>query len=122
MLVIGDRLGEIIAKLAPMRASVESLFHARNSQSALKLGHARGVALYCISRAGLEFSEFTPAEIKKSVTNNGRADKRQVAAMVTMVLGLGEMPGADEADALAAALCCANRLPSERALKQGSAG
>ena len=105
MVVIGDELDAIIKKHQPDEAAVEAIFHSKNSQSALKLGHARGVALLSIGRAGLVLAEYPPARIKQSVAGHGRASKEQVQKMVRMLLGQTKPYLEDESDALAAALC-----------------
>ena len=85
---------------------VENLFHAINARSALKLGHARGVAILAAVEAGCEVLEYTPAEVKRAVVGYGRADKRQVQQMIKLLLGLDKVPSPhDAADALAVAIC-----------------
>jgi crossover junction endodeoxyribonuclease RuvC len=82
------------------------VFHAVNARSALKLGHARGVALLAAVEAGCMVVEYTPAEVKRAVVGYGRADKRQVQQMVKLLLGLEKPPSPyDAADALAVAIC-----------------
>ena len=105
MVLIGDALDELIKKYQPDEAAIEAIFHSKNSQSALKLGHARGVALLSVGRAGMGFAEYPPARIKQSVAGHGRASKDQVLKMVQMLLGNQESYAEDESDALAAALC-----------------
>lgn len=102
---IANELEAVIAKHAPSSLSIETIFHAKNSQSALRLGHARGVALLCAGRAGLAVHEYTAGQIKQASTGRGRAEKEQVQQMVRMILGLGDSMGLDESDALAAAIC-----------------
>jgi len=99
-------LGALLARHRPDCVAVESIFHARNVHSALKLGHARGVALLAASEAGLEVVEYAPAEIKPAVVGYGRAEKRQVQHMIKLLLGLDAVPSPhDAADALAVAIC-----------------
>ena len=86
--------------------AIENVFHAANVRSALKLGHARGVALLAASEAGLEVAEYAPAEIKRAVVEYGRAEKVQIQEMVRLLLGLKDVPSPhDAADALAVAIC-----------------
>jgi crossover junction endodeoxyribonuclease RuvC len=101
---IDDRLGEVIAAHAPAAAAVETLFFAKDAQSAAKLGHARGVILLRLRRAGLPTSEYPPALVKRTVAGKGAADKRQVAMVVSAILRLSPPPRSDAADALAIAL------------------
>ncbi|MBW2456523.1 MAG: crossover junction endodeoxyribonuclease RuvC [Deltaproteobacteria bacterium] len=101
---IEEGLVAVLAEHRPEAAAVESLFFAKNAQSAAKLGHARGVVLLLLRRAGLEVGEYAPAQIKKAIVGRGRADKRQMAHVVMSVLGLREPPQSDAADALAVAL------------------
>jgi crossover junction endodeoxyribonuclease RuvC len=90
----------------PDTLAVEELFFAKNVRSAVTLAHARGVALLAAAGVGLEVVEYSPLEIKQAVVGYGRADKRQVQAMVQVLLNWrGPMPPEDAADALAVALC-----------------
>ena len=103
---IHDGLVRLLARSRPDCAVVESVFHARNVHSALKLGHARGVAILAASEAGLPVLEYSPAEIKRAVVGYGRAEKHQVQQMVKLLLGLDALPTPyDATDALAAAIC-----------------
>jgi crossover junction endodeoxyribonuclease RuvC len=102
-------LAVLLATHRPDCVAVESIFHARNVRSALKLGHARGVALLAASEAGLPVVEYAPAEIKRAVVGYGRAEKRQVQHMIKLLLGLDAVPSPhDAADALAVAICHVN--------------
>ncbi|HKQ71213.1 MAG TPA: crossover junction endodeoxyribonuclease RuvC [Polyangiaceae bacterium] len=101
---IERELDEIVETYRPNASAVESLFFAKDATAAAKLGHARGVALLVLARAGLPISEYEPTRVKKSVVGHGRADKQQVAHMMATVLRLGVLPRADAADALAIAL------------------
>ena len=102
---IADGLDAVVAEYSPEVSAVESLFHAKNSQSALKLGHARGAILVSLARADVGVFEYAPSRIKQAVTNHGRASKEQVQEMVKLLLGYGEPMVLDESDALAAAIC-----------------
>jgi crossover junction endodeoxyribonuclease RuvC len=83
-----------------------------NARSALKLGHARGVAILAAVEAGCEVVEYTPAEIKRAVVGYGRAEKHQVQQMVKLLLGLARAPAPhDAADALAVAICHLHSRP-----------
>jgi len=114
LLAIHAQLAALIADCQPHCVAIESLFYAANVRSALKLGHARGVAMLAAVEAGLPVVEYTPAEIKRAVVGYGRAEKRQVQHMVKLILGLPMPPSPhDAADALAVALCHVNsRVPS----------
>jgi crossover junction endodeoxyribonuclease RuvC len=116
LLRIHDGLVALLGRCDPACVVVERLFHARNVQSALTLGQARGVALLAAVAQGRPIVEYTPAEIKRAVVGHGRADKGQIQHMVRVLLGLRTAPSpADAADALAVALCHAHRLgPLER--------
>ena len=106
LLRIHQQLAALLAEHRPDCVAVESVFYAVNVQSALKLGHARGVALLAAVEAGYTCAEYAPAEIKRAVVGYGRADKRQVQEMVKLLLGLREVPTPhDAADALAVAIC-----------------
>jgi crossover junction endodeoxyribonuclease RuvC len=96
----------LIAEHRPDCIAIENIFHARNVRSALRLGHARGVALLAAAAAGVPIVEYTPAEIKRAVVGFGRAEKHQVGQMVKLLLGLEAAPTPhDAADALAVAIC-----------------
>jgi crossover junction endodeoxyribonuclease RuvC len=101
---IERELVEVVERFHPTAACVEALFFAKDATAAAKLGHARGVALLVLARAGLPIAEYEPTRVKKAVTGHGRADKRQIALMMTTVLRLSEPPRSDAADALAIAL------------------
>lgn len=99
-------LTEIISKYQPEEASIEQLFFNTNTTTAIFVGQARGVAILACANSGLSIFEYTPLEIKTSLTGYGRAEKDQVQAMVKMLLNLPCVPKPDDtADALAAALC-----------------
>ncbi|PKM45909.1 MAG: crossover junction endodeoxyribonuclease RuvC [Gammaproteobacteria bacterium HGW-Gammaproteobacteria-1] len=102
---IFDELREVVATYRPEHVAIERVFMARNPDSALKLGHARGAALCAVLMDGLSVSEYTPSEIKQATVGNGRADKTQIQHMVQALLKLPAAPQADAADALAVALC-----------------
>jgi crossover junction endodeoxyribonuclease RuvC len=99
-------LTEEIARCQPECVAIENLFHATNVRSALRLGHARGVAMLAAVEAGLPVIEYTPAEVKRAVTGYGRAEKAQIGFMIKLLLGLDTVPTPhDAADALAVAIC-----------------
>ena len=106
---------ELVALLhgcEPDCVAIESLFHAVNVRSALKLGHARGVAMLAAVEAGCPVVEYSPAEIKRAVVGYGRAEKQQVQQMIKLLLGLDSPPSPhDAADALAVAICHLHSLP-----------
>jgi crossover junction endodeoxyribonuclease RuvC len=97
-------LSSVIEEFRPDEAAVEETFVNRNPQSALKLGHARGIALAAPALAGLSVAEYAANLIKKTVTGTGHAQKGQVALMVAVLLPGSCAQGADAADALAVAI------------------
>lgn len=102
---IFDGLNELIAETNPDVMSIEKLFFARNVTTAMSVSHARGVAMLAGRKARLKFGEYTPLQIKQTMTGYGKADKKQVQEMVRLHLSLSEIPRPDDAaDALAAAL------------------
>ena len=106
LLVIHRGLKALLERHRPECVAIENIFYAKNVRSALKLGHARGVALLAASEAAIPIVEYSPAEIKRSVVGYGRAEKAQVQAMVKLLLGLDAAPSPhDVADALAVAIC-----------------
>ena len=109
LLQIHRRLAELLRECTPEAVAIENLFFAANVRSALKLGHARGVAVLAAVEAGVAVVEYTPAEIKRAVVGYGRAEKPQVQQMVKVILGLPTAPTPhDAADALAVAICHAH--------------
>jgi crossover junction endodeoxyribonuclease RuvC len=109
---IHRELTTLLSTCRPDCVAIENLFHATNVRSALRLGHARGVAMLAAVEAGCEVVEYTPAEIKRAVVGYGRADKHQVAQMIKLLLGLDKPPAPfDAADALAVAICHLHSTP-----------
>ncbi|MCK4708340.1 MAG: crossover junction endodeoxyribonuclease RuvC [Gammaproteobacteria bacterium] len=110
-----EKLGCIFAELSlvikewqPEVMAIEKVFVGKNVDSALKLGQARGAAICAGVSAGLPVGEYTPTTIKKAVVGRGRADKGQIQEIMRIILKLSEKLQADEADALAVALCHAH--------------
>ena len=105
LLEIFDGLTEIIAETNPEVMSIEKLFFAQNVTTAISVSHARGVAMLTGKQAGLEIAEYTPLQIKQTLTGYGRASKKQMQEMVKLQLGLNSIPKPDDAaDGLAAAI------------------
>lgn len=102
--VIHQGLQRIIADHQPETVAVEEIFFAKYANAALKLGHARGVALLAAAESELEVHEYPPAIVKRTVVGRGAADKTQVARLVAVLLGLKAPPEEDAADALAVAI------------------
>jgi len=116
--VIETELSTVIRDYGPHTGSVESLFFNKDAQAAAKLGHARGVVLLCLARAGVAVAEYPPARVKRTVAGNGNADKRQVAQVVRIMLGLDGAPELDASDALALAITHLRAAPLELALEK----
>jgi crossover junction endodeoxyribonuclease RuvC len=116
---IYEGIDEIIASYQPTVFAAERVFMARNADSALKLGQARGAALCAGINGGLSVSEYSATEIKNAIVGRGRADKRQVQHMVRVLLDLDRAPPADAADALACAICHAHYSVGMNAFRRG---
>ena len=102
-------MGELISKYHPEAVAVEELFFNTNITTGIRVAEARGVILLAAEQAGVEIFEYTPLQVKQAVVGYGRAEKRQVISMVTMLLGLSKSPKPDDtADALAIAICHAH--------------
>lgn len=115
---ISDKLIKIIRTHRPNCAAVEELFFYKNVTTALKVGQARGVILLTLTKAQLAVHEYTPLEVKQSITGYGRADKTQLEAMVKIILGIKKKIRPDDAaDALAIALTCASSRKMEQVSK-----
>lgn len=109
LLAIHDALAELIAEMRPDEVAVETAFVRRSAEAALKIGHVRGVILLAARRSGAAIYEYTAPEVKLAVACHGAAGKGQIETMVRRLLpGLPRLRE-DEADALAVALCHANR-------------
>jgi len=101
---------------------IERVFIAKNPQSALVLGHARGAAMLAAVNNELPITEYSATEIKKTVVGRGRADKTQVQHMMRVLLNLRVAPPEDASDALAAAVCHAHQQQINNALKNAGVG
>ena len=100
------QLSSIIEQYRPQEASIEELYFNNNAKTVIQVGQARGVAVLACIQGGLSISEYTPLQIKQALVGYGRADKKQVQAMVKTILNLKEVPKPDDtADAVAAAIC-----------------
>ena len=109
LLSIDRELDEIIDKYKPEQLSIEELFWNTNTTTGIRVAEARGVVLCRCHKRGLQISEYTPLQIKQAVVGYGRAEKKQVIKMVSVLLNLPEPPKPDDtADALAAAICHAH--------------
>jgi len=116
---IYDGLGRVMEDKKPDVVVLESLFFAKNAQSALKLGHARGVAVLAAVNMGVPIFEYTPLEIKQAVVGYGAAEKAQVQQMVKTLLKLDSIPKPhDASDALAAAICHIHSARMKEAVKK----
>jgi len=115
------RLQIVIAQTRPDIVVIERVFIAKNPQSALVLGHARGAAMLAAVNNDLPVMEYSATEIKKTVVGRGRADKTQVQHMMRVLLGLRAAPPEDASDALAVAVCHAHHRQIDNALKSAGA-
>lgn len=103
---IFSELSEIIQTYKPHYCAIEDIFYHENVNTAIIMGHARGVAMLAARQAALEVFEYAPREVKMSITGNGAASKQQIQAMVKNLLHLEKLPTPlDASDALAVALC-----------------
>ncbi len=106
---VHDELVRVVERYRPAACAIESVYFGSNAKSAFATGQARGVAILATAGAGLELGEYSPPQVKSTVVGAGAADKRQVAYMVRILLGLAEEPHPDHAaDALAVAICHAH--------------
>ena len=106
---IYDGMKELIDRYHPEAIAVEELFFNTNVTTGIRVAEARGIVLLSAEQAGIPISEYTPMQVKQAVVGYGKAEKRQVISMVTMLLGLPKPPSPDDtADALAIAICHAH--------------
>lgn len=108
LIEIYRRLAEVIEKEKPEAIALENIFYGKNVRSLIRQAQVRGVAIFSGADRNIPIFEYSPLEIKKAVVGYGRAEKRQVQAMVKAILKLPVLPPADAADALAVAICHAN--------------
>ena len=109
--MIYNRSVEIINKYSPVCAGIESLYFAKNIKSALPVAQAKGILLLTLAQQEIATYEFSPLQIKQSITGSGRAEKQQVQNLLKILLGLSDIPKPDHAaDALGAAICCYNSM------------
>ncbi len=109
LLLLNNRLEELIEKYSPDAISIEELFFNKNIKTALTVGHGRGVAVLAAAKSGVDIFEYTPLQVKQSVVGYGRAEKGQIQQMVKAILNLPAIPKPDDvADALAVAICHGN--------------
>lgn len=100
---------KLIKKYQPEKAGIEKLFFFKNAKTITQVSEIKGAIILALAKQGIEVNEFTPLQVKQAVSNYGRADKKQVQKVISMILGLKEIPEPDDAaDALAIAICCAN--------------
>lgn len=107
LVIIFEKIQEIMAKFSPDVVAVEKLFFARNVTTVMSVGEARGVVVLAAALAKIKFVEFTPLQVKQAITGYGRAEKGQIQKMVQAILALEKIPKPDDAaDALAIAITC----------------
>lgn len=115
-----DALEEQLRMFSPDEAAVEETFVNRDPVATLKLGQARGMALLAPARFGIPVGEYAANQVKKTVVGVGHADKKQVQAMVKVLLPRADFSSADEADALAIAICHAHQRAAKQLGKRAS--
>jgi crossover junction endodeoxyribonuclease RuvC len=113
-----DELSGIVRDHGPAVVAVEDIFFAKHANAALKLGHARGVALLVAARADLEVHAYPPAVVKQTVAGRGSAGKEQVSALVGALLGWTKLPSVDATDALAVAITHAHAAHFAQAVRR----
>lgn len=115
---IAADLRQLISRYQPEEAGVEELFFSNNQKTALSVGQARGAILLTLEEQGITIGGYTPLQVKQALTNYGKADKGQVQLMVKALLKLDAIPQPDDAaDALAIAICHANRRRMENIIR-----
>ena len=104
--ILYEKLTDVIREYEPEEAAIEELFFNNNAKTAILVGEARGVTVLACAQNGLNIHEYTPLQIKQALVGYGKADKKQIQAMVKAILNLEKVPKPDDtADALAAAIC-----------------
>ena len=106
LLQLYEEFHQLVDEYKPSGAAVEKLFFQKNVKTAISVAHARGIILLVLAEFGLKVTEYTPLEIKQTISGYGGADKNQMQQMVRLLLRLDDIPRPDDAaDALAAAIC-----------------
>jgi crossover junction endodeoxyribonuclease RuvC len=114
---IHGSLAQLLDKHSPAAVALEELYFGQNARTAFAVGQARGVVMLAAGQREIPCASYTPQQVKGAVCGSGRAGKEQVARMITALLGLAAEPRSDHiADALAVAICHANRAPMSMAL------
>lgn len=112
LVILDEKLMELIEEYQPHCGSIESIFFSKNAKSALVLGHARGVALLQMAKHDIPINEYSPLEVKQTLVGTGRATKDQVQHMVRILLNQKQIEmGEDESDALAIAITHSHFIP-----------
>lgn len=117
LVIIYDKLIEIIEQYHPDEGSIERIFHSVNAKSSLVLGHARGVAILAMKKQSINVSEYAAREVKAAVVGSGKASKDQVQQMVKILVNHRQPMKEDESDALAIAVCHAHSQTFQSTLK-----
>jgi len=107
---IYEKLSALIEQFSPDEMSIEDVFFSKNVQSTLKLGEARGVSILAAASADIPVYEYSPTEVKSSITGNGRASKLEVQKMIYTMLNINGLEKTDTSDALAIAICHLNSI------------
>jgi crossover junction endodeoxyribonuclease RuvC len=117
LVAIHERVGRLLDEYGPDAVALEDLYFGANARSAFAVGQARGAVMLAAGQRGVPCASYTPQQVKGAVCGNGRAAKDQVQRMVQALLALSHLPRPDHAsDALAVAICHANRAPLAAAL------
>lgn len=112
LLELSDAVNEWMDEYQPDVVAIERIFERGNVSTVMHTAHGVGVLVLAAAQRGIDVHMYTPSEAKKAISGNGRADKKQMTAMITRILGLSEPPKpADAADALALAVCHCWRAP-----------
>ncbi len=110
--IINNELNKLIKKYRPQAIAVENLFFFKNLKTAMPVSQARGVILMTAAKKKIPIYEFTPLQVKMTMTGYGKAEKKQIQKIVKILLDLKEIPKPDDAaDALAIAICCSRVAP-----------
>ncbi len=120
LLELFDGIVDIVVTYRPDEAAIEETFVNRNPASTLKLGHARAAVMLAPAQSGLDVAEYSANHVKKTLVGNGHAAKRQVQAMVRVLLPTAGSQQADAADALAVAICHAHNRSTRKVVREAA--
>jgi len=117
---INSELNKLIKKYRPEVMAVENIYFFKNLKTAMPVSQSKGIILFTAAKKKIPVYEFTPPQVKMTITGFGRASKKQMQEMIKVIFKLEKIPKPDDAaDALSIAVCCANALDNKKGMERG---